>query len=186
MESKNNWKAWLYLAPAIILLLIFTFYPLINTILIAFAKDYNIYANETALGAIFRSGFTFDNFGYVLGLKGISLNGQVLYDKTVIEYALPNTLIIVFVTVDSDRASDRGGNQFDQMVSENIPDYILHSLRYQLDRHRHGLRGHFRGNQRFMELDFPSGKCQLGRHGRQPSQRYVRFVRLHYLARIAV
>ena len=99
MESKNNWKAWLYLAPAIILLLIFTFYPLINTILIAFAKDYNIYANETALGAIFRSGFTFDNFGYVLGLKGISLNGQVLYDKTVIEYALPNTLIIVFVTV---------------------------------------------------------------------------------------
>lgn len=96
MESKNNWKGWLYLAPAIILLLIFTFYPLVNTILIAFAKDYNIYANETALGAIFRSGFTFDNFGYVLGLKEI-MPGYV--DDTVIKYAIPNTLVIVFVTV---------------------------------------------------------------------------------------
>lgn len=96
MESKNNWKGWLYLAPAIILLIIFTFYPLVNTVMIAFAKDYNIYANETALQAIIRSGFTFDNFGYVLGLKEI-IPGYA--DTTVIDYAIPNTLIIVFVTV---------------------------------------------------------------------------------------
>ena len=96
MESKNNWKGWLYLAPAIILLIIFTFYPLVNTIMIAFAKNYDIYANETALQAIFRSGFTFDNFGYVLGIKEI-VPGYA--DTTVIDYAIPNTLIIVFVTV---------------------------------------------------------------------------------------
>lgn len=99
MESKNNWKAWLYLAPAIVLLLIFTIYPLINTILIAFAKNYDIYANETALHAIFKSGFTFDNFAYVLGIKGKAYGGQVFYEKNVIQYALPNTMIIVFITV---------------------------------------------------------------------------------------
>ena len=45
METKNNWKAWLYLAPALILMLVFTFYPLFNTFLIAFLKNYD-YANE--------------------------------------------------------------------------------------------------------------------------------------------
>ena len=31
VASKNNWKAWLYLAPVIVLVVIFLLYPLVNT-----------------------------------------------------------------------------------------------------------------------------------------------------------
>jgi len=30
VDSKQQWKAWLYLSPAIVLLLIFTVWPIIN------------------------------------------------------------------------------------------------------------------------------------------------------------
>lgn len=40
VESKHQWKAWLYLAPAIILLLIFTVWPIINTVRMAFLDNY--------------------------------------------------------------------------------------------------------------------------------------------------
>ncbi len=36
VDSKHQWKAWLYLLPALILLLIFTVWPIINTIRMAF------------------------------------------------------------------------------------------------------------------------------------------------------
>jgi multiple sugar transport system permease protein len=39
LEKKSNLKAWLYLAPALVLLTIFTFYPLINAFIISFFKD---------------------------------------------------------------------------------------------------------------------------------------------------
>ncbi|MFA5481611.1 MAG: sugar ABC transporter permease [Bacilli bacterium] len=92
MEKKNNWKAWLYLAPVVILTGIFIFYPLINTIGIAFLKNYS-YLTGTS------DGFTFDNFGYVLGITPRTYMGVDLYYTDVIRYAVPNTLIIVFVTV---------------------------------------------------------------------------------------
>jgi multiple sugar transport system permease protein len=92
MIKKNNWKAWLYLAPVIILMAIFTFYPLVSTIGIAFLKNYN-YSKQTS------EGFTWDNFGIVLGLVGTNYLGQTYYMTDVIKYAIPNTLIIVFVTV---------------------------------------------------------------------------------------
>ena len=43
MDSKkrNDWKAWLYLAPAIILLLVFTVWPIINTVRMSFLVDYS-------------------------------------------------------------------------------------------------------------------------------------------------
>lgn len=41
VESKHKWKAWIYLAPAIVLLLIFTVWPIINTIRVAFLEGYN-------------------------------------------------------------------------------------------------------------------------------------------------
>lgn len=117
--EKNNWKAWLYLAPVLILMAVFTFYPLINTIVIAFLKDYNYVTGED-------SGFTLENFGRVLGLVGSLQDGTTVYrwnvvqgssynifwytndagekvqayfTLTVLRYALPNTLFIVFVTV---------------------------------------------------------------------------------------
>ena len=41
VDSKHQWKAWIYLLPAIILLLIFTVWPIINTVATSF-----VYYNE--------------------------------------------------------------------------------------------------------------------------------------------
>lgn len=92
METKNNWKAWLYLAPALILMALFTFYPLINTLLVSFLKNYNYVSGAS-------EGFTFENFGIVLGITPIQTGGTPVYVTNFIRYALPNTLIITFVTV---------------------------------------------------------------------------------------
>jgi multiple sugar transport system permease protein len=86
--SKNNWKGWLYLAPALIMVVIFLVYPLINTIFISFQSNYS-YINGTS------DGFTFDNFGMILGLT--TYNGA--RETNFVNYAIPNTFIIVFVTV---------------------------------------------------------------------------------------
>ena len=32
VDSKQQWKAWVYLLPALILLAVFTVYPIINTV----------------------------------------------------------------------------------------------------------------------------------------------------------
>ena len=40
VDSKHQWKAWLYLSPAIVLLLVFTVWPIINTVRIAFLENY--------------------------------------------------------------------------------------------------------------------------------------------------
>ena len=100
MESKNNWKGWLYLAPVLILMVVFTFYPLFNTILISFLKDYNYARGDSVLGSMFQNGITLENYGYVLGITPkITPSGEKFYYTPVIEYAIPNTFIIVFVTV---------------------------------------------------------------------------------------
>ena len=55
VEAKHQWKAWLYLSPALILILIFTVWPIINTVRIAFLEGYD---SMTALGgASFEFGF---------------------------------------------------------------------------------------------------------------------------------
>lgn len=62
VENKQQWKAWLYLSPAIILLLVFTVWPIINTLLMAFQEGYN--ANAVKGGATFAFGI--GNFQKVL------------------------------------------------------------------------------------------------------------------------
>ena len=54
VDSKHQWKAWLYLSPAIALLLVFTVWPIINTVRIAFLEGYN--ALEAAFGLEFEVG----------------------------------------------------------------------------------------------------------------------------------
>ena len=58
VESKHQWKAWLYLAPAIALLLVFTVWPIINTVRMAFLNDYS--SLRAIGGETFRFGV--DNF----------------------------------------------------------------------------------------------------------------------------
>ena len=55
VESKHKWKAWLYLSPALILLAVFTVYPIINTIRLAFLEDYSMM--KAISGATFEFGF---------------------------------------------------------------------------------------------------------------------------------
>ena len=54
VDSKQQWKAWVYLAPAIALLLVFTVWPIINTVRMAFLVDFN--SLEAAGGRAFSFG----------------------------------------------------------------------------------------------------------------------------------
>ena len=65
VESKHQWKAWLYLSPALVLLLIFTAWPIVNTLRMAFLEGYG---NLSAAGGATFS-FGFGNFTKVLQYK---------------------------------------------------------------------------------------------------------------------
>ena len=65
VESKHQWKAWLYLSPALILLLIFTVWPIINTVRMAFLENYR--GLEAVNGATFNFGI--GNFTKVIEYK---------------------------------------------------------------------------------------------------------------------
>ena len=65
VDSKQQWKAWLYLAPAIVLLLIFTVWPIINTVRMAFLENYS--GLKAAAGMQFEFGI--GNFIKVIQYK---------------------------------------------------------------------------------------------------------------------
>ena len=66
VDSKQQWKAWVYLAPAIVLLLIFTVWPIINTVRMAFLEGYR--GLESVGGATYSFGIA--NFTKVLKYRG--------------------------------------------------------------------------------------------------------------------
>ena len=82
VDSKQQWKAWLYLAPALVLLLVFTVWPIINTVLMAFQHNYN--ALEAMTGVTYTWGI--GNF------KTVLKDPQFLV-------ALKNTLLLCIPTV---------------------------------------------------------------------------------------
>ena len=82
VESKNSWKAWIYLSPAIVLLLVFTAWPIVNTVRMAFLENYS------SMGA--AGGITYQ--------FGIGNFVQVLqYDKFIT--CLVNTMLLCVLTV---------------------------------------------------------------------------------------
>ena len=83
VESKHKWKAWLYLAPAILLLLVFTVWPILNTIRMAFWDDYSIMKD---LGG---------SLEYKLGIK----NFVKVIDYQGFKDCLRNTLLLTVLTV---------------------------------------------------------------------------------------
>ena len=80
--SKKPWKAWLYLSPAIVLLLIFPVWPIFNTVRMAFMEGYS----STALvgGETFSLGF--GNFKSVIDFPGFT-------------NCLSNTMLLCVLTV---------------------------------------------------------------------------------------
>ena len=87
---KNFWKwlkkqnGWLFLAPAIILMAVFTFYPIVNSLKLAFLENYN------PLDIHAEANFGFGNF------KDVIDGGLTAADFGV---CLKNTLILAFISV---------------------------------------------------------------------------------------
>ncbi len=83
----DKWKAWIYLLPAIVLLLIFTVWPIVNTVRVAFLNGYN------SLGSIGGETYSFgiQNFIDVITLD-VPGGGNF-------STALKNTLLICVITV---------------------------------------------------------------------------------------
>ncbi len=82
VDSKHQWKAWLYLSPAIVLLLIFTVWPIINTIIMAFQEDYSMLAAQN--GKVFEFGLkNFEKVVQYKKFKDILTNTMLLCVLTV-------------------------------------------------------------------------------------------------------
>ena len=82
VDSKQQWKAWLYLSPAIVLLLVFTVWPIINTVRISLLEGYSM--QKEIGGAVFEFGF--GNFVKVIEYKRFVV-------------CLQNTILLCFLTV---------------------------------------------------------------------------------------
>ena len=66
VDSKQQWKAWLYLSPAVVLLLIFTVWPIYNTVKMSLLEGF------TTMGSVngVQYQFGFGNFTRVLQYPG--------------------------------------------------------------------------------------------------------------------
>ena len=79
MEQRNNLRAWLYLAPLLIIMSVFIFYPLVNGFYMSILENY-----EPLLGR--ADGYTLVNFA------------RIFRDQDFLT-ALKNTFVITFVSV---------------------------------------------------------------------------------------
>ncbi len=79
MLEKNNPKAWLYLLPALIFMIVFMVYPIIDVFVYSVEEGYNFVSQRS-------SGFGLYNFSYVL-------------HDTYFLQAVKNTFIMVIITV---------------------------------------------------------------------------------------
>lgn len=82
VDSKHQWKAWLYLSPALILLAVFTVWPIINTLIMAFSDGYGML---TAIAGV-KFEFGVQNFKDVVAWNGFTS-------------ALKNTILLCVLTV---------------------------------------------------------------------------------------
>ena len=82
VDSKHQWKAWLYLAPALVLLAIFTVWPIINTVRLAFLENFSLQASLR--GVTYQVGF--GNFQKVVEYQGFLT-------------CLKNTVLLCILTV---------------------------------------------------------------------------------------
>jgi len=80
LDHKKDYKAWLYIGLPVLVLLVFTFYPIINTVLISFFSAYDQ---------------TTQSFGPYFNFMAY----QRVLTNTVFLTALTNTLIIVAISV---------------------------------------------------------------------------------------
>ena len=65
-STKNQWKAWLYLLPALVILGVFTVWPIFNTVRMSLLKNYD--GLRAIGGETFEFGFA--NFVSVVKYRG--------------------------------------------------------------------------------------------------------------------
>src|SRR5690554_5196934 len=80
LERKKDYHAWLYMGIPLLLLIIFTFYPIFKTMIISFDQSY-----DASIDRIYFN-LNFYNF-------------QRLFQHPSFIPVLKNTLLIVFITV---------------------------------------------------------------------------------------
>ena len=82
VDNKQQWKAWLYLSPAIALLLVFTVWPIFNTVRMSLLEGYS--GMQAAGGAVFEFGIG---------------NFQKVVDYKRFKECLANTVLLCVLTV---------------------------------------------------------------------------------------
>ena len=92
VDNKQQWKAWLYLSPAIILLLIFTVWPIINTVRLAFFEGYD---TAIELGWFIKGQYRGDPYPFSIGLGNFL---TVIKNKEFVNI-LKNTLLLCVLSV---------------------------------------------------------------------------------------
>lgn len=93
MEVKQSqWKAWLYLAPTIILLIIFTFYPIVNTFITSFLEG----AHYTRVGLVY-DGINVNN--YIEVLTGSNMRFFNIYLKNTALAAVISVPVAIIVSL---------------------------------------------------------------------------------------
>ena len=92
VDNKQQWKAWLYLAPAIVLLLIFTVYPIVNTVRLAFFEGYD---TAVELAWLRKGQYRGDPYPFSFGIGNFL---TVLNNKEFFSI-LNNTLFLCVTTV---------------------------------------------------------------------------------------
>ena len=92
VDNKQQWKAWLYLSPAIILLLIFTVWPIFNTIRLAFLEGYD---TAVELGWMRKGQARGEAYPFTFGLGNFL---TVVKNKEFVNI-LKNTLLLCVLTV---------------------------------------------------------------------------------------
>ena len=92
VDNKQQWKAWLYLAPAIFLLLVFTVWPIINTLRLAFLNGYD---SAIELGWFNKGQYRGDPYPFTVGIGNFL---TVVKNKEFFTI-LKNTLLLCVLTV---------------------------------------------------------------------------------------
>ena len=92
VDNKQQWKAWLYLTPAIILLLVFTVWPIFNTVRLAFFEGYD---TAVELGWFRKGQYRGDPYPFTIGLGNFL---TVIENKEFLTI-IKNTLLLCVLTV---------------------------------------------------------------------------------------
>ena len=92
VDNKQQWKAWLYLAPAIFFLLIFTVWPIINTLRLAFLDGYD---SSVELLWLRKGQYRGDPYPFTVGIQ----NFLTVITNDEFFTILKNTLLLTVLTV---------------------------------------------------------------------------------------